>query len=182
MLKDAHSKKSWRSYLSFVRPRTNKVAPDVKVIARTLLAEFRTHFEDQLRRRSNRQDPSQHSVDLSKCQCLEILALTYSELVRNWKLAENKLKTFQYLVEAGATNVALHSNMQSLSYLHEAQAIIKQQDEGDDEDTFVVTDIKKARVDCLIGQASFCQLFDFISGFLSYRYALRDKPRIKIFS
>ena len=35
-------------------------------------------------------------VDLSKCECAEVLASVFPQLVTHWKAAGNKLKTFRY--------------------------------------------------------------------------------------
>ncbi|XP_028409625.1 adenylate cyclase type 10-like [Dendronephthya gigantea] len=87
-------------------------------------------------------------VNMARCECADILASVFPQLVMHWSAAGNKLKTFRYMTESGAAALATANNMQALSYLHDVQDML--QKEGQD---FVANREEKARVESLIGQA-----------------------------
>lgn len=89
------------------------------------------------------------AIDLSNCQCAEVLASVFPQLVDHWRAAGNKLKTLRYLTESGAAALATSANMQALSYLHEVQSMIEETKQ--DEQPLATTE-ETARVESLIGQ------------------------------
>ena len=96
-------------------------------------------------------EAQQRVIDLSNCQCAEVLASVFPQLVDHWRASGNKLKTLRYLTESGAAALATSSNMQALSYLYEVQSMIEQT-KGDEQP--LATEEEKARVESLIGQVS----------------------------
>lgn len=90
-------------------------------------------------------------IDLSNCQCAEVLASVFPQLVDHWRSCGNRLKTLRYLTESGAAALATSSNMRALSYLHEVQTMIEQAKE---EKEPLASEEEKARVESLIGQVS----------------------------
>ena len=93
----------------------------------------------------------QRAIDLSNCQCAEVLASVFPQLVDHWRASGNKLKTLRYLTESGAAALATSSNMQALSYLYEVQTMIK---ETKKDEQPLATEEEAARVESLIGQVS----------------------------
>lgn len=89
------------------------------------------------------------SIDLSNCQCAEVLASVFPQLVEHWRAAGNKLKTLRYLTESGAAAMATSANMQALSYLYEVQTMIV---ETKNDEQPLATREEHARVESLIGQ------------------------------
>ena len=89
------------------------------------------------------------TIDLSNCQCAEVLASVFPQLVDHWRAAGNKLKTLRYLTESGAAALATSANMQALSYLYEVQTMIK---ETKKDEQPLATREETARVESLIGQ------------------------------
>ncbi|XP_014673338.1 PREDICTED: adenylate cyclase type 10-like [Priapulus caudatus] len=64
-------------------------------------------------------------VDLRNCQCNEVLAYVYPQLVRHWRAAGRSGKTVHALTEAGAAGIATGACAQALSHLYEADQLIK---------------------------------------------------------
>ncbi|RMX45142.1 hypothetical protein pdam_00016498, partial [Pocillopora damicornis] len=95
-------------------------------------------------------ESQQTVIDLSNCQCAEVLASVFPQLVDHWRAAGNKLKTMRYLTESGAAALATSSNMQALSYLYEVQTLIE---ETKDDEEPLAAEEETARVESLIGQA-----------------------------
>ena len=96
------------------------------------------------------------SIDLSNCQCAEVLASVFPQLVDHWRAAGNKLKTVRYLTESGAAALATSANMQALSYLYEVQSLIKQ---SKNDEQVLATREETARVESLIGQVRGCSWY-----------------------
>ncbi|XP_067031685.1 LOW QUALITY PROTEIN: adenylate cyclase type 10-like [Acropora muricata] len=90
------------------------------------------------------------SIDLSSCNCAEVLASVFPQLVDHWRAAGNKLKTMRYLTESGAAALATSANMRALSYLYEVQSIIEETKANQEP---LATREETARVESLIGQA-----------------------------
>lgn len=88
-------------------------------------------------------------LDMDRCQCAEILASVFPQLVEHWRAAGNKIKTFRYLTESGAAALTSSANMQALSYLYEVQGMF---DDKIDDEQCIATKEEKARVESLIGQ------------------------------
>ena len=96
-------------------------------------------------------EDQQRAIDLSNCQCAEVLASVFPQLVDHWRACGNKLKTLRYLTESGAAALATSSNMQALSYLYEVQNMIEQTKKDKEP---LATEEETARVQSLIGQVS----------------------------
>ncbi|XP_077862654.1 adenylate cyclase type 10-like [Saccoglossus kowalevskii] len=100
-------------------------------------------------------------IDLRDCECPQVLASVYPQLVRHWKAASNTARTIHFLTEAGGAAVATHNNMAGLSYLLEVHHMLKSLEAGkkpfpdDPEEKPIIEDETKARVERLIGQALF---------------------------
>lgn len=90
-------------------------------------------------------------IDLRNCQCAEVLATVFPQLVKHWKACGNKVKTLRYLTESGAAALATSCNMRALSYLYEARTMIEQT-KGEEEP--LANEEEKARIESLIGQVS----------------------------
>ena len=83
------------------------------------------------------------------------MSVIFPQLVFHWKAAKNNLKTFNYLIESAAALIAIHSNIQALSYLTEVETMINEADANcDDDSMFFVSTEDKARVEFLKGQVS----------------------------
>lgn len=65
-------------------------------------------------------------INLQDCQCDEILAHVYPQLVRHWRAARDMERTVQYLIESASAAVATFNNMEALSLIHEAQQILEE--------------------------------------------------------
>ena len=92
-------------------------------------------------------------MDVSECQCSQVLAVIYPQLVFHWKASKNRLKTFTFLIETIAALTAVHSNTEALSYVSEAQAMITESEGNfDDDSTFFFSTEDKARIETLTGQ------------------------------
>ena len=91
------------------------------------------------------------SIDLSGCNCAEVLASVFPQLVDHWRAAGNKLKTMRYLTESGAAALATSANMRALSYLYEVQSIIEETKANQEP---LATREETARVESLIGQVT----------------------------
>ena len=89
------------------------------------------------------------SIDLNSCNCAEVLASVFPQLVDHWRAAGNKLKTMRYLTESGAAALATSANMRALSYLYEVQSIIEETKANQEP---LATREETARVESLIGQ------------------------------
>ena len=85
-------------------------------------------------------------VDLQDCQCDEVLAHVYPQLVRHWRAAGDIHKTLEYLIEAGSAAVSTFNNMEALSLLHVAKHILEEYGER------MLTDVEHARLESLIAQ------------------------------
>ncbi|XP_077990637.1 adenylate cyclase type 10-like [Glandiceps talaboti] len=98
-------------------------------------------------------------IDLRDCECPQVLASVYPQLVRHWRAANNTDRTVHFLTEAGGAAVATHNTMAGLSYLLEAHTMLKDLDSGrkplleDPCDHIDIEDEDRARVESLIGQA-----------------------------
>ena len=108
-------------------------------------------------------------MDASECQCSQVLAVIYPQLVFHWKSSKNKLKTFTYLIESIAALIAVNSNNEALSYINEAQAMVNESeaDTGDDS-TFFVCAEDKARIETLTGQVRHVNQITAIFAFFAY--------------
>lgn len=95
-------------------------------------------------------------IDVSECQCNHVLSIIFPQLVFHWKASKNLLKTFNYLIESAAAFIAIHSNMQALSYLNEVESMIEEAEssKNDDHSLFFICAEDKARVEFLYGQVS----------------------------
>lgn len=109
-------------------------------------------------------------IDLSNCQCAEVLASVFPQLVDHWRASGNKLKTLRYLTESGAAALTTSSNMRALSYLYEVQTMIEQAKEDEEP---LVTEEEAARVESLIGQVSRGALSTQLVGYLITEWAGR---------
>lgn len=85
-------------------------------------------------------------VDMEECHCDEVLAKVYPQLVRHWRAAGDLHNTMIYLIEEASAALATFNNMEALSLLQEAKAIIE--DIQDD----VVTSQERGRLQSLVGQ------------------------------
>ena len=103
-------------------------------------------------------------MDLSQCQCAEVLASVFPQLVDHWRAAGNTLKTARYLTESGAAALATSANMQALSYLYEVKKLLQDHHDNDE----IVSKEERARVDSLIGQVSQSSPLHRRSGNLRY--------------
>ena len=65
-------------------------------------------------------------IDLQHCQCEEVLAHVYPQLIIHWKAAGNMKKTVHYLIEAANAAIATNNDMEALALLDEAKQIMKQ--------------------------------------------------------
>ena len=66
-------------------------------------------------------NPSIADVDLQNCQCADILAHVYPQLIIHWKAAGNMEKTVHYLIEAANAAIATNNDMEALALLDEAK-------------------------------------------------------------
>ena len=78
----------------------------------------------------------------------------------HWKASGNKLKTFHYFIESAAAFIAIHSNIQALSFLNDVDNIIREAEAEDDDESFFITAEDKARVEFLRGQVMKIFCFD----------------------
>ncbi|XP_071962575.1 adenylate cyclase type 10-like [Antedon mediterranea] len=101
------------------------------------------------------------TIDMRECECPLILNTVYPQLVRHWRAAANTEKTIHFLVEAGSAAVTTENNLQALSYLNEAQELIKTLDTGvkplsdDVNENITVDRYARAHVESTTGQAIF---------------------------
>ena len=65
-------------------------------------------------------------VDFQNCQCVEVLAHVYPQLIIHWKAAGNMQKTVHYLIEAANAAIATNNDMEALALLDEAKEIVQQ--------------------------------------------------------
>ena len=68
-------------------------------------------------------------VDLQNCQCAEVLAQVYPQLIVHWKAVGNMKKTVHYLIEAANAAIATNNDMEALAFLDEAKEIIRKSKE-----------------------------------------------------
>ncbi|XP_070579239.1 adenylate cyclase type 10-like [Ptychodera flava] len=100
-----------------------------------------------------------YDIDLRDCECPQVLASVYPQLVRHWRAASNTGRTIHFLTEAGGAAISTHNNMAGVSYLMEAHGMLKDLEAGrkplidDPEDDIDIDIEEKARVESLIGQA-----------------------------
>ena len=66
------------------------------------------------------------NIDLQNCQCAEVLAHVYPQLIIHWKAAGNKQKTVHYLIEAANAAIATNNDMEAIALLDEAKEIMRQ--------------------------------------------------------
>lgn len=92
----------------------------------------RTGTASSSRRTSSNQSDQWHpmtssmaDVDLQNCQCADILAHVYPQLIIHWKAAGNTEKTVHYLIEAGNAAIATNNDMEALALLDEAKEIMQ---------------------------------------------------------
>ena len=64
-------------------------------------------------------------VDLQNCQCADVLAHVYPQLIIHWKAAGNTQKTVHYLIEAANAAIATNNDMEALALLDEAKETMK---------------------------------------------------------
>lgn len=64
-------------------------------------------------------------VDLQNCQCADILAHVYPQLIIHWKAAGNMEKVVHYLIEAANAAIATNNDMEALALLNEAKEIMQ---------------------------------------------------------
>lgn len=77
---------------------------------------------------SNQWNPlvgSMADVDLQNCQCADVLAHVYPQLIIHWKTAGNMQKTVHYLIEAANAAIATNNDMEALALLDEAKEIMQ---------------------------------------------------------
>jgi len=77
---------------------------------------------------SNQWNPISSSiidVDLQNCQCADILAHVYPQLIVHWKAAGNMEKAVHYLIEAANAAIATNNDMEALALLDEAKEIMQ---------------------------------------------------------
>ncbi|XP_033119981.1 adenylate cyclase type 10-like [Anneissia japonica] len=100
-------------------------------------------------------------IDMRECECPLILNTVYPQLVRHWRAAANTEKTIHFLAEAGSAAVSTDNNLQALSYLNEAQDLIRTLDAGekplcdDVNENINVNKYERAHVESTMGQAIF---------------------------
>ena len=68
-------------------------------------------------------------VDLQKCQCANILADVYPQLIIHWKAVGNKQKIVHYLIGAANAAIATNNDMEALALLDEAKEITQKSKE-----------------------------------------------------
>lgn len=89
-----------------------------------------------------------------------MLSIIFPQLVFHWKASKNQLKTFNYLIESAAAFIAIHSNIQALSYINEVESMVNDSESKTVEDSlFFISAEDKARVEFLKGQVSANQCF-----------------------
>ena len=64
-------------------------------------------------------------VDLQNCQCTEVLAEVYSQLIKHWKAVDNKQKIVHCLIEAANAAITTNNDMEALALLDEAKEIMQ---------------------------------------------------------
>ena len=64
-------------------------------------------------------------IDLQNCQCADVLAQVYPQLIMHWKAAGNKQKTVHYLIEAANAAITTNNDMEALAFLDEAKEIMQ---------------------------------------------------------
>jgi hypothetical protein len=94
-------------------------------------------------------DDNMDAVNVRNCQCAEILASVFPQLVDHWRASGNKIKTIRYLTESGAAALTTSANMQALSHLYEVKGMFGEKTEDGDD---IATEEDMARVENLIGQ------------------------------
>ena len=92
------------------------------------------------------------AVDLQNCQCAEVLAHVYPQLIIHWKAAGNKQKTVHYLIEAANAAIATNNDMEAIALLDEAKEIMRQSKKK------LLTEHEKAVFESSYGQVS-CIVF-----------------------
>ena len=65
-------------------------------------------------------------IDLRNCQCAEVLADVYPQLIFHWKAAGNMQKTVHCLIDAANAAIATNNDMEALALLHKAKEIMEQ--------------------------------------------------------
>lgn len=73
----------------------------------------------------NAMSNSIEDVDFQNCQCANVLAHVYPQLIIHWKTAGNVQKTVHYLIEAANAAIATNNDMEALALLDEAKEIIQ---------------------------------------------------------
>ena len=99
-------------------------------------------------------------IDLHNCQCDDVLAHVYPQLVRHWKAAGDEHKELVYLIEAGAAAMTTLNNMEALSLLKEAKTIVEE-----NKDRELLSQSEKANLECIYAQVCFIVFlfFSFIN-------------------
>ena len=64
---------------------------------------------------------NQFDVGMRTCNCDEVMASVYPQLVRHWRSAKNICKTIHYILLAASVAVTTNNNMEALSLLYEAK-------------------------------------------------------------
>ena len=65
------------------------------------------------------------NVDLQNCQCADVLAHVYPQLIIHWKATGNMPKTVHYLIEAANAAITTNNDMEALALLDEAKEIMQ---------------------------------------------------------
>ena len=69
-------------------------------------------------------------------------------------MSGNKLKAFQYMVDATAAAIDVNDTLKTTSLLRDIDDTIRRQEESNFS-SFVVTEEEKAKIECLKGQVGF---------------------------
>jgi adenylate cyclase 10 len=95
-----------------------------------------------------------YGVDLTQCECAEVLSHVYPQLVRHYEAAGVRQKSVLYMIEAGAAAVQTAANLEAVAHLQRAKKII-----GDSQQChqgfITLSKEETARIESLLGQALF---------------------------
>lgn len=93
-------------------------------------------------------------VDLTHCECAEVLSHVYPQLVRHYEAAGITQNLLLYLVEAGAAAVQTSANLEAVAHLKHAKRIVEDSKQWV-QSLIQVSKEEKARIESLLGQALF---------------------------
>ena len=93
-------------------------------------------------------------VDLTHCECAEVLSHVYPQLVRHYEAAGVRQKSVLYMVEAGAAAVQTSANLEAVAHLQRAKKIIEDSRQWH-QGLIHVSKEETARIESLLGQALF---------------------------